>query len=106
MSKYTSSPCVYVPTLVICGTCGARVDVVVVGGGDTGAGDDFAVEGPVEDPTAVDVDDLVTGDPEDPEGDVIGEAGDPVPGDGESKVGDGGSENDCTARAWSAALGW
>jgi hypothetical protein len=80
---------VYVPTLVICGTCGARVDVLVVEGGDTGVGDDLVVDGPVEGPTVVDVDDLVTGDPEDPEVDVIGEVGEPVPGGGESKVGDG-----------------
>lgn len=73
-----------------------------MGGGDTGVVDGFVVEGPVEDPTVVDVDGPVAGDPEDsedPEVDVIGEVEDPVPGDGESKVGDGWSENDCTARA-------
>jgi hypothetical protein len=75
---------------------------VVVGGGDTGVVDDIVVDGPVEDPTVVDVDDLVTGDPEDPddpEDPEVGEVGEPVPGDGESKVGDGWSETDCTARA-------
>jgi hypothetical protein len=88
----------------------------VVGGGDTGAVDDFVGEGVAEDPIVVDVGVPVAGDPEDPndpeepedpdgpEVDFFGEVEDPVPSEGESRVGDGWSENDCTATAWSGAL--
>lgn len=62
--------------------------VVDVDSGDPVAGD-------LEDPG----DPEDRGDPEGPEGDLFGAIEDPVPGDSESRVGDGWSENDCTGTA-------